>query len=367
MRRSATIVVVLGVVLGACTSSQAPFRSEGRDADGVTDVHSGSDVLDGGLDSGADVGASGDVVQNGGDVVDLGDFQDRTEMADLGVQRCIARTGEQCRYHEDCCPGMPCTGMDLTSPSGGGANARCCRPVSSPCVTSEECCGSNCDHGVCSCNARELGVSRDCTRNSDCCGTGVACRTLGRAGECCGLGGSACSVHRDCCGLNCREGVCCLDQTGGQCDTSADCCVGLFCNRPASGGRFARCCNISQQTCRSRDDCCDRLSCVGGRCCSGHLEACSRNEDCCNNECVGGQCRCEETNTACTSATNCCAGGCQGGRCCAMPTFSCRVDGECCGELSVCVFGFCCRGVGGECSRGSDCCSSRCVSGRCEL
>jgi hypothetical protein len=103
------------------------------------------------------------------------------------------------------------------------------------------------------------------------------------------LRGGECTTGADCAVGFCTDGVCCEQQSCGQCQTCAGADPGV-CGPVLSGEDPDSCASENKQGCSSR-----------GVCIAGRGATCSRNEDCAEGVCSDGICCNERCNGACQS------------------------------------------------------------------
>jgi hypothetical protein len=110
------------------------------------------------------------------------------------------------------------------------ASAGVCRPETSPCVESSDCCEpAVCTFGACYPAGGCLSEGEQCQSDEDCCGF---LRCDGTCGQACSFESEECSSSDDCCGvLVCDGGACeyCAE-SGQSCGGSIGCCSGLSCS-----------------------------------------------------------------------------------------------------------------------------------------
>ena len=275
----------------------------------------------------------------------------------------------------------------VTGPGGPGGPG--CHQGQAACAVDADCCSGLCAGGVCTCGD----LAAPCANDNECCSsfacTGGTC-TLG-----CRADGAACLAGQDCCGGDCIAGVCgpprCI-QSGQPCDSTGQCCDGLWCQLPVAdaggsphgvceagcnqergpcitGAGSPACCSGYQCTfgallctatprgvglaCTSDNQCSAGLDCVGGFCRQCHTQGgtCKNDGDCCAGHCAGAMCACQPMGQTCTTSADCCARlACKGGTCqCGAQDAPCASDSDCCsggvglstGQNLVCTQGQC--------------------------
>jgi hypothetical protein len=225
------------------------------------------------------------------------------------------------------------------------------------------------DAGVVDAPVASDAANLSCVSNGDVCDTsGVCCSSscdpyahvCTSAGGMCAESGMPCNVPTDCCGLDCRGGVCgtaVCASIGQPCAAGPECCTANCANGACEPIVPGGCLTLGN-TCTDSSECCS-LNCQGGVCaraftCGSLGDICYVALDCCTAVCnipdglTAGTCGiinstgaggCMVAGQACTDGTNCCSRVCAptalGGQVCQV-TSGCRLEGEMCRQDSDC-------------------------------
>jgi hypothetical protein len=380
MRALAAIVIALSTVAAFAGGVAACGGSKGSPS-----------VGDGGDDSTADTGPSGDGT--------VGD----SHAGDGQVGEGSGGEGG----------GIGDAGLSPDVFGGGG-----CFPLGNGCTTNAECCSADCTNGVCSypaCTSDGLA----CTSNGQCCSQSCVGGKCGALNPSCGTLGNACGAAGDpqCCSSYCVGGTCqqpsFCGQVGEACAAGGDCCSGIctkaagaalgICGGPPGGG--ANCGLTDGMLCAGSTadggivftD--GGIPACGGGCCSRacapwgptgvlicqpasgcHLvgDLCTNDSECCGSSAFpaagggpqsqGGYATCSSTDGGvgiCQNPTGCKPNG----DVCRLGTNQCNSSCDCCSgncHQDTCVqdnlgiprcTGPQCVSTGGSCASSADCCN----------
>lgn len=287
-----------------------------------------SDMMDGGVDSGAPDTGTEDA--DPPDTTPDGDVPDM-DMPDMGMP--------------DMCEDLRRNGDETDTDCGGETcEARC--PDGDRCLVSPDCESGVCISGLCQPPRCEDGIRNGTETGVDCGGDCAGCRL-----------GEGCVEEDDCDSTGeCADGFCqaahCFDESRNADETDVD-CGGDDCAPCAAGLR-----------CAAASDC-SSGSCVGGFCL---VETCLNDEldpGEVDVDCGGGMCPGCVDGTECTEGGQCLSDRCEG----EDPSIctSCMDEVQNGAEIGVDCGGGVCAGcaIGAECVMNRDCGSNACEDGEC--